>query len=81
MKLDFIVDTGSCVNVISRDMYNRFNALMKLTKTNTNIYTYGSAKPLQIHGKFQTTVESKSNFALADFYVVNSKGDSLIIRP
>eukprot|EP00794_Sanderia_malayensis_P001656 gene1656-1845_t len=54
------------------------NNKVKLEKTNTKIYPYGSKTPLPLKGQFQGTIESKSRYTVTQIYVVEGAGRNLL---
>jgi hypothetical protein len=63
VEINFIVDTGATVDVIDSKTYDRLKSSVKLCKSTTKIFAYGSDKPLPLKGEFQATVESNKRYA------------------
>jgi hypothetical protein len=63
VEINFIVDTGATVDVIDSKTYDRLKYSVKLCKSTTKIFAYGSDKPLPLKGEFQATVESNKRYA------------------
>ncbi len=79
-KTSMLLDTGSSVNLVDQRQFDILSANNKLslTKGGTKIYAYGSETPINIMGKFETTVETKNKITPATFYVVEGAGGSLL---
>ncbi len=73
-----LVDTGASVDLIDAKTFDKLKNAVKLTKTNTKIFPYGSNKPLPMKGEFQATVESKSRYTVTKIYVLDGTGGNLL---
>ena len=63
-SLDFLIDTGSAINIINLKSFDRINKQngghLKLKKTSTKIVTYASKNPsLIVEGKIKLLIESE----------------------
>ena len=47
-----LVDTGSSINVLDENIYKKRQVKPKLSKTDTNVFTYGSNTNFPLLGKF-----------------------------
>ena len=70
VEINFIVDTGATVDVIDSKTYDRLKSSVKLCKSTTKIFAYGSNKPLPLKGEFQATVESNKRYTVSVIHVV-----------
>ena len=68
-EVKFLIDTGASVNIIDSKTYEQLKGLVQLEKCTTQIFAYGSSKPLPLKGRFQTTMESTRRFAVTHIYV------------
>ena len=65
-----LVDTGSTVNIIDSHIYQMMKRTLMLRKPGrTNIYAYGSHKPIAMRGKFETTITANGSSIVAEVYV------------
>ena len=78
VKHQFLVDTGTTVNIMSHATFQKLSDKPKLCQTDTKIYPYGQNKPLDIVGQFNACLSSKHNSMCADIYVVKEYGYSLL---
>ena len=64
-----MIDSGATVNLIDEEAWSKIqkrnNKSIMLQKSTSHIYPYGSDKPLELKGKFTTTLESKTWFTPA----------------
>ena len=84
VKIDFLVDTGATVNILTAGDYQRMCDVLgkriPLHKTKTRIFAYGSSEPVSLEGKLTAMVESKHRVAAATFYVTkDTQGMSSIL--
>ena len=62
-----LVDTGSTVNIIDSHTYHMMKRTPMLRKPGrTNIYAYGSHKPITMRGKFETTIIANGSSIVAE---------------
>eukprot|EP00794_Sanderia_malayensis_P017947 gene17947-19737_t len=78
VQVPILVDTGATVDIIDEKTLDTMNNKVKLEKTNTKIYPYGSKTPLPLKGQFQGTIESKSRYTVTQIYVVEGAGGNLL---
>jgi hypothetical protein len=81
VEINFIVDTGATVDVINSKTYDRLKSSVKLCKSTTNIFAYGSNKPLPLRGEFQATVESNkcyTVYVILKCYIVEAGSGNLL---
>ena len=80
-----LIDSGATCNVMDlaswHSLHGRENHL-KLCNTTKQIYTYGSSTPLQLKGKFYTSVQTHETGPplQTEFYVVDGTGSPLLGR-
>lgn len=74
-RIKFTVDTGSIVNIISRESYKLLpGENQKLKQCDENC-----ALPIQLQlHKFKGNFRYKNKFTEADIYVINSKAEAII---
>ena len=73
-----LIDTGSTINVIERNTFNRIKAI-KLEQTKVKAYPYNIAKPVQFLGKFEAVIQTKSRNAVASFFVLNEENSGCLL--
>ena len=78
VEINFIVDTGATVDVIDSKTYDRLKSSVKLCKSTTKIFAYGSTKPLPLKGEFQATVESNKRYTVSVIHVVEGGSGNLL---
>jgi hypothetical protein len=66
----FLIDTGSCINVIDDKTFNMFNQKPNLVENKKPAFGYGASSPLNIIGKFETDIKINSHKIKATFVVV-----------
>ena len=76
-KVKFTVDTGSSINVIDQQTYNKLGKI-KLAKTSIRAITFNSADSVKMTGKFINTVESMRKITVATIYVTEANGGCLL---
>ena len=76
--VNFLIDTGSSINVISNSIYERKLKDIALKKTNLKAMPFMSKTPVQLKGKFLATLETKQNFNVATIYVTADDGGCLL---
>ncbi len=77
-KINFIVDTGATVDVIDSKTYNGLQSSVKLSKSATKIFAYGSDKPFPLKGQFQAALESDKRFTKSIIHVVQGSSGNLL---
>ena len=73
--VNFLIDTGSSINVISNSIYERKLKDIALKKM---LCLSRQKPPVQLKGKFLATLETKRNFKVATIYVTADDGDCLL---
>lgn len=72
VDVDFLVDTGSSVSIISADVYNKHFAGKKvLQQTSVNLLDYSRSR-IPVHGCFPASVRYQDRKACIIFYVVTN---------
>lgn len=74
--VNFTIDTGSSINVISQAVCQKLKDI-ELQKTNIKAFPFNSKKPVQMKGKFQSTLETKRKLTVATIYVTADDGGCL----
>ena len=77
-KINFIVDMGATVDVIDSKTYDRLQSSIKLSKSTTKIFAYGSDKPLTLKGQFQAALESDKRFTNSVIHIVEGSSGNLL---
>ncbi len=73
----YMIDSGSSVNIINTKTYRQLGK-PPLEKAAMKILAYGSQKPLEVWGRFHTTLETNRGTAEANVMVVNTDSDNLL---
>ncbi|XP_053380302.1 uncharacterized protein K02A2.6-like [Mercenaria mercenaria] len=77
-NVKFLIDTGSSVNVLDQETYNKMNPKPKLQKPNLKVFAYGTDSHVKLLGKFVTTVETKQKYTTAEILVTEGKSGNLL---
>ena len=77
-RCSFIIDSGASVNLIDEPTYNKFDIQPELKPAKSKVFTYGSTKPMEVLGTFESDIESKTRFTCATFYVTKCTHGSLL---
>ena len=75
-----MIDSGASINILDERALKLITGQrkVKLCKTTTNIYTYGSKSSLAILEQFKSEIESKKKFTCAESFVVKGMNGSLM---
>ena len=76
--INFLIDTGSSINVIINKIYEEKLKGIALQKTDLKALPFTSTTPLPLKGKFQATLETKCQFHVATIYVTADDGGCLL---
>ena len=69
----FQIDIGSTANIMDCSTYETLakeNPQLKLSKSSTRLFAYGSPRPLSIKGQFECVMETRSKITTAKIIVV-----------
>ena len=77
IDINFIIDTGTSVNIINRSMYHKISH-QPLERNSPNIYAYNSKEKLPVYGKFKGRFRYKNNEIIDDVIVVDGNGEALL---
>ena len=82
MKINFLIDSGSAINIINLATFQnlkKVNSKLHLKTTKTKIVSYGQPENcLKIEGICYLTLETSSKLTTDKFYVVNTKAKNLL---
>ena len=70
--IKFLIDTGSSVNIISENVFNRLGYKQSLKQPVPLIFAYGSTVPLNVLGYFVAEIKYKDRSVKSELYVVRS---------
>ena len=75
-----MIDSGASINILDENAFELISGQRKvnISKSKTNVYTYGSSSSLPILGRFKGEIETKRKFTFADFYVVKGMHGSFM---
>jgi hypothetical protein len=76
-NVDFLIDTGSSINILDENTFKKIGSKPKLSHSNKRVFAYGSDKTLELIEKFQATIETDSKITTATMYVVKGKHENL----
>ena len=81
VPIQMIIDTGSSIDVIDKNTFNRINKHNKicLKRSSLKVFSYGSDKPLCMMGMFETTIESSKRIAPCTVHVINKENAGNLI--
>lgn len=71
-NVEFLVDTGSSVNIISKSVFNNLKTKPSLKQPTPLIYAYGSTTPLNVIGYFTADIKYKDKSVKTELYVVET---------
>jgi hypothetical protein len=79
-KLDFIIDTGSTLNIIDSHSYEKLCSKehIHLEPPLTNVYAYNAKEPLNIIGRFTANIINHNEEASAEFYVLSQVSQCIL---
>ena len=82
MKINFLIDSGSAINIINLATFQnlkKVNSKLHLKTTKTKIVPYGQSENcLKIEAVCYLTLETSSKFTTDKFYVVHRKAKNLL---
>ena len=69
VNVTMIIDTGAIINIIDEQTFARVNANknIRMQRTRTKTFAYGSEQHLPVLGKFEMTMETKNGLQLQQF--------------
>ena len=73
-----LVDTGSSINIISEQFYENLSPKPKLTAVKSKAFAFAQEKPLQIRGKYSSTIETKNKVIPVTLHVVKKNNQSIL---
>lgn len=73
-----MADSGATVNILSQKDFHNLKPKPQLTDTNTKVYPYMTAKPLDLCGKFRANVASDHGASEETFYVAKGSSSSIL---
>ena len=71
-EINFLIDTGASVNIVSGKTFKTFEIKPKLKPPHSLIFSYCSNKPLKVRGYFETEIHFNDIYTNARFYVIDS---------
>ena len=73
VAVEMVVDTGASIDIIDQPNFAALqtSARIVLQKSKTRIFPYGAANDLDVLGKFEATLESKTKITVSTLHVVN----------
>ena len=80
-KLNMIIDSAASVNIVDKQTWEwlkRNRIVCTSSRSQRQLYTYGSQTPLEIIGTFNCEVLTGHHATNAEFCVISGKGESLL---
>ena len=77
-NVSFVVDTGTNLNIMSKNHFFKINRRPKLRPSFINAYGFNSNKPIPILGEFTTTLVCNSKRCKTTFVVLDGEADNLL---
>ena len=79
-RMKVLIDSGASVNILSSQDFDTINQSKHITlrPTKLKIHAFGSKSPVELCGKFDSVVETKSKMTVATFYVTKLNSGSLL---
>ena len=68
--ISMMIDSGSTLNIVDENTYNKLFSHVPLRRSRTNVYAYGTKTPLPTKGEFTATLESKHKLTAGIITVV-----------
>ena len=80
-NMEFLVDSGSCVDVIDRGTFDQLQSKVKvnLHPSKVKIYAYASETPLKIDGMFYGNISFKGSKHICRFHVISDHKSGCVI--
>ena len=80
-NMGFLVDSGSWVDVIDKDSFNKLKneVKAKLYPSKSKIFAYASKSPLSVEGVFYANVNYKGTFQICRFHVMSDASSGCVI--
>ena len=78
LRPTMLADSGSTVNIIPETDLKNMKHHLKLEKSKSNVYTYGTSQSLDVIGLFNTTVKANNRECSANFLVTAGSHGSLL---
>ncbi|CAB3993644.1 Hypothetical predicted protein [Paramuricea clavata] len=76
--LTIMADSGSSINILDEQDYNKLSPRPSLEQTRIKVYPYQTETPLPVLGQFTSTVASETVNRTETFYVVKGTSGSLL---
>ena len=79
--IEMMTDSGASINIHDKETFEhtqRSQSLLQLTKAKDNAFAYCAQNPLQIIGKFDTTIETTKNMTVGTFYITEHSTGNLL---
>ena len=79
-RMKVLIDSGASVNILYSQDFDTINQSkhINLRPTKLKIHAFGSKSPVELCGKFDSVVETKSKMTVATFYVTKLNSGSLL---
>lgn len=74
--VEFVIDTGSSINIIDMDTYKSLLVKPELNKPISNAYGFNSSKPINFAGRFNTEVKYKDQVLPVEIHVLKYSSTS-----
>ena len=78
VNVQMLVDTGSNINILDENTYEKFQVKPKLFKADTKVFTYGSNTNFPLLGKFIGALETRHKITTVTIYVTKGSSGCLL---
>lgn len=81
--LNLLIDSGASCNIVDKITWTYLKQQKIKCQSEVvskKLYAYGKSEPLDILGKFRTEIQIADRDTVADFYVINGTGKSLLCK-
>lgn len=78
VQVEFLVDTGTPINIIDEETFNKFKCQVSLAECTTKLYGYKALVPLPVMGEFHAKIEYCKSNAVEMVVVIKGKSECLL---
>lgn len=81
INTSLLIDTGSTVNIIDEETYQKLGKPKLKKSKEPNLYSYGTSNPLHVLGQCELLIETKNKIQCHTFFITKGQHGSLIGYP
>lgn len=78
VQIDFLVDTGTPINIIDEKTFDKFKGSVNLDECKTKLYCYKASVPLPVTGEFYAKMESGKGSSSERIVVIKGQSECLL---